>query len=424
MSEEFLQYIWQHKLFKHKEYILDDGETVEIIDTGIKNTDSGPDFFNAKIKIGNTLWAGNIEIHKESSEWYSHGHNKDKAYNNVILHVVYKISSGSINEKGNKVPVLKLEFSDSLLKNYTDLLRNKNGIFCKYQLEKIDNFYISFWLDKLAIERVNNKTDQINSILNVNQNNWEESFYQYLCRSFGFGTNGNPFELLARSVSLKVLSKHKDNLNHIEAILFGQSGLLQLNETNDEYTMLLNTHYDHFKKKYGLKPIDGFIWKFMRLRPVNFPTVRIAQLSMLVFKSVHLLSKIKETKKLNQLYELLKFGTSEYWKNHYHFSKESKTKEKIIGNESIKSLVINTIVPFLYIYGDKTGDEDLKTRSFNFLNEISPERNNIIKEWELYGIYAGNAYESQALIQLRKEYCNKKKCIYCAIGNEIIKSQK
>jgi len=420
MKEEFLHYIWQNKLFNQKFYLSDTGETIEIIDTGIPNSNSGPDFFNAKIKSENTVWAGNVEIHLKSSDWNIHKHHIDEKYDNVILHVVNQNDKRCFNSRKKQVSTIEIEFPKHVLENYNYLIQSKNWIACEKDINSIDPIHISLWMESLAIERLQLKTEHIDIILKSNNNNWEETFYLVLARSFGFGVNSDPFEQLAKSVPLKILGKHKSNIHDIEALLFGQSGILEMNEVKDEYVKKLTGDYLHFKNKYNLNPVRGFLWKFLRLRPVNFPTIRIAQFASLINKSTHLLSKIVESDNIVQIEKLFETATSEYWKTHYHFGKISKIKNKELGKESVKTIIINSVAPFLYLYGKNTGKEYLRESALAILCNLSVEKNSIVERWNALGIASNNSFDSQALIQMKKEYCDKKKCLQCNIGNIII----
>jgi hypothetical protein len=420
MTEDFLHYIWQNKLFTHQIYQADTGEKIEIIDTGILNHNAGPDFFNGKIKIDGTLWAGNVEIHKNASDWETHKHHSDKAYNNVILHVVAHIDRKSFNQLNKQIPAIALKYPEQYEGNYQGLLKNKAWIACGDKIKNIDPLLISLWVQNLGVERIQSKTMHIGHLLERNKGDWHETFYQVLARSFGFGVNSHPFELMAQSLPLKILAKHKSNLYDIEALLFGQSGILELNEAHEDYAKKLLKDYTHLKGKYQLTPIEGFTWKFLRLRPGNFPTIRIAQFASLVAHSNHLLSKVTEAKNMDALMELFKTSASVYWKTHYHFGKTSKNQIKSMGLQGIQSIIINTVAPFLYIYGDKTGKEWLKGKALDYLSELPAESNNIVEKWRNMGVCALNAFESQALIHLKNEYCTKKNCLRCNIGHNLI----
>lgn len=420
MKEEFLQFIWEHGFFAKNNLKATDGRNVEIIAAGQPNADSGPDFFNARIKIGETTWAGNVEIHQKSSHWYQHKHDLDAAYENVILHVV-ELHDRAVLVKNHELPTLELKYPQSILENYEELLKSERWIACEQRLPEVDPFILRFWFSSLMIERLQSKTGDILNILQQNKNNWNETFYQLLARNFGMKTNALPFELLARSLSLKVLSKHKNDLFQIEALLFGQSGLLNESLLGDDYFLALRNEYSYLHKKYSLSGIESYLWKFMRLRPINFPTIRIAQMAMLIHHSSALFSRILETEKLDDLRELFDVSASEYWDTHYRFNKISgENKPKRLGETAFNNLVINTIVPLLFVYGDQHIDQQMKDRALFMLEKLAPESNQIIGKWNDLGIGSRSAFETQALLQLKNKYCTDKKCLNCQLGVRII----
>jgi len=424
MKEEFLQFIWEQGLFNKTGLKTTDGRSVEIISTGQPNTDSGPDFFNAKIRIGETTWAGNIEIHQKSSHWYRHHHNTDAAYNNVILHVV-ELNDSPVLIKSQALPTLVISYPIEILENYEQLLRSAKWIPCEEQLSKYDPFLIRFWFSALMIERLQSKTGDITAILEQNKNNWNETFYQLLARNFGMKTNAVPFELLAKSLPLQILSKHKNDLFQIEALLFGQSGLLNETLLGDDYFLSLRKEYSYLYKKYSLNGMESHLWKFMRLRPINFPTVRIAQLAMLIHHSSALFSRILETENPEDLRKLFDVKASAYWDTHYSFNKISKDNHpKSLGKTAFNNLVINTIAPLLFVYGDQHLDQGMKDRALLLLEKLEPESNQIIRKWEELGIESRTAFETQALLQLKNKYCDHKKCLNCQLGAKIITSTK
>jgi hypothetical protein len=424
MKEEFLQFIWKQGLFNKTGLKTTDGRLVEIINTGQPNTDSGPDFFNAKIRIGETTWAGNIEIHQKSSHWYRHHHNTDAAYDNVILHVV-ELNDSPVLIKSQALPTLVISYPIEILENYEQLLRSAKWIPCEEQLSKYDPFLIRFWFSALMIERLQSKTGDITAILEQNKNNWNETFYQLLARNFGMKTNAVPFELLAKSLPLQILSKHKNDLFQIEALLFGQSGLLNETLLGDDYFLSLRKEYSYLYKKYSLNGMESHLWKFMRLRPINFPTVRIAQLAMLIHHSSALFSRILETENPEDLRKLFDVKASAYWDNHYSFNKISKDNHpKSLGKTAFNNLVINTIAPLLFVYGDQHLDQGMKDRALLLLEKLEPESNQIIRKWEELGIESRTAFETQALLQLKNKYCDHKKCLNCQLGAKIITSTK
>lgn len=420
LSEEFLYYVWQNKLFFKEDFYDSDGNKIEVIETGKRNTDSGPDFFYSKIKIDDTLWAGNVEIHINSSDWNKHRHSSDKSFDNVILHIVINKDSETYRTNGEKIPVAVLKFDNSHFERYR-LLVSKNGtIPCFDFIKDIDSFVINSWLSALLYERLENKTEYVREISTQTKNNKEETFYILTAKAFGFNVNGLPFELLAKSLPLNILAKHKSNLFQIEALLFGQSGLLSEIDCEDEYFKNLKKEYQFLKTKYSLKEIDGSIWKFMRMRPANFPTIRISQFANLVFLSSHLYSKILEAESIEKLENYFQIKASEYWDTHYTFGKLSDKKIKHFGNSAIKNLIINTIIPTLFIFGKDSGNEEISEKAITFLENSKTESNNIITEWEKTGVTIKSAFDSQAIIHLYKNYCQNKKCLNCRIGQKII----
>lgn len=422
MPEEFLQYVWENKLFFTKNISTTSNDKLEIIKVGERNSDSGPDFFNAKIKIGETIWAGNIEIHKKASDWHVHNHQNDKAYDNVVLHVVESADQHILRTTGEIIPTLQLSYPEHLRTNYQQLLDSKTWIPCEHQFHKINPLELQLGFNRLMIERLENKTTEITQRLLQNNNDWNETFYQMLARMFGFKVNAVPFEMLAKSLPLSVLAKHKSSLFQLEALLFGNSGLLNEQLLGDDYFLDLRKEYSFLYKKYGLKPIESHLWKFMRLRPVNFPTLRISQLAAIIQQSHGLFSKIAEIENINTLKKLFKVNTSAYWDTHYNFNKPSKiSRQKELGETSANILIINVVIPFLFVYGEKQNKNQLKDRALEFLEQLPSEKNSIITKWVNLGIQPRSAFESQALLQLKNMYCEKKKCLNCQIGVKLVK---
>ncbi len=420
MTEDFLHFIWKNRLFRSNELRTTQGIPLEIESIGQPNHDAGPDFFNARIKIGDTVWAGNVEIHQRSSHWLQHGHHQDASYNNVILHVVGE-ADVPIRINGQDLPCLEISYPDHLRKNYETLLKAQTWVPCDQSIRLFDPIHLRMWFSALMIERLQMKTEEIQKRLEQNQNNWNETFYQLLARNFGMKTNAQPFEMLARSLPLSVLSKHKNDLFQIEALLFGQSGLLNEPLPGNDYLLVLRDEYSYLCKKYKLHPIEKRLWKFLRLRPVNFPTIRIAQLAALINRSSALFSHIIETPDIDQIRKLFDVQASEYWDNHYRFDKFSgENKPKKLGETIFHSIVINTLSPLLFLYGEHQSKPELKDRVLDFLEQLPPESNNIISGWQNLGIHPENAFETQALIQLKNTYCENKKCLNCPMGAKII----
>lgn len=422
MDEHFLQYLWKHRLVEPKSFKTTDGLPVEVISTGEQNTDSGPDFINAKLKIDNMLWCGNVEIHFNASDWNKHGHFKDRAYDNVILQVVVHADARVKSTSGHEITTAQLEPALQFYKNYQSLLNSgtADSPACANQLGLVDPFSRLSWLNALLLERLERKALQIQEQLDQNKNNWEETFYHKLARSFGSQINAAPFELLAKSLPIHVIAKHKSNLKQIESLLFGQAGLLD-EEDGDEYYRSLRKEYLYLQHKFALVPIEKHLWKFLRLRPSNFPTVRIAQFAQLIHQSTALFSKIIASNDIDILGMWFETEASSYWHTHYTFNKESKASSKPIGQQTIESILINTAIPLIFVYGKSKQNDELVNKALDFLEKLPREGNHITEKWKTAGMDASNAAESQALIQLDSEYCRRSRCLECRIGNKIIR---
>ena len=421
MREEFLHYIWQHRLYHPGPHKTKDGQTIEIVHPGTKNTDSGPDFFNAKIKIDGTLWAGNVEIHLNEDDWFRHNHHKDEAYNNVILHVVDNTSGSTSNSREEKIPVLKLPYSAHLPEKYDSLNESKYEIKCSSSVSQIDSLKLNQWINRMLIEKLEQKTNNINLLLQLTKNDWNQVFYIMLSRSFGFGINGQPFEMLARHTPLNIILKHSDNLFQVEALLLGQAGLLHQINHMDEYTSKLSDEYDFLRTKYQLKPINGHLWKFLRLRPSNFPTIRIAQLASLIHKIRGQFHLLQGYKNINKIISLLDIKTSAYWESHYRPSVKSKDKSlKKVGSESRKRIFYNTILPYNFIYATMHDSKNIREEIIEYMFQLPAESNRILQTWQQLGLKIDNEATAQALIFLKNTYCNHKKCLNCHIGHEVL----
>jgi hypothetical protein len=418
MTEKFLAFIWQSKLFNAD--IILDSERIEIIYPGEINSNAGPDFTNAKIKIGETLWVGNIEIHVNASDWYTHNHNKNAMFDNVILHVVWKNDTHVYTSKGRKLPTMELKFDSSLWNKYEELTNSLARIPCEKYIPSVESVTIVSWLSTLAAQRLESKIEGMAKDMLLTTNNWEEIFYRQLLRNFGFHVNSEPFSLLARTLPFKVLEKHSGNLKQIEALLFGQAGFLQDDFSNDPYFLSLKSEYEFLKAKYDLKSIDVHLWKFMRLRPANFPTIRIAQFAGMVCKQKSLLTSVLKCNSIRELQQVLTSTVSEYWETHYHFGSQSKRHTVDLGIGSVNTIIINTIIPFYFLYGKKMSDNIHCNKALTFLENIPPEKNSEINIWKENGVIPKNAFDTQALLFLKKEYCHKKRCVECRIGAKIL----
>jgi hypothetical protein len=419
MQEALLQYIWKNNLFCKEVYKSDNGESVEIIDPGKHNMDGGPDFINARIRIDNTLWAGNVEIHKQASEWYKHNHNKNAAYNNVVLHVVIKMDSICYNEAGRQISTIEIKYDKNIEEKYQCLLNTKDNIPCHKSIHIIDRSLLSFWLSALTIERLQSKINRIEELFDFTKNNWEQTLYTLLAQSFGLKINALPFEMLAKKLPHKIVTQYSDNLMQLEALFFGQAGMLK-EDNIDEYHEKLKNEYKYLSSKYDLKPLETQIWQHLRLRPKNFPTIRIAQFCSLMNKSGQLLSHIIECKTMEELYNFFNCKVSDYWTNHYAFGKTFNHATGRLGKDKSDSIIINSIVPFLFMYGQKKYDYQISDRAIRFLEVLAPENNHITQLWARNYIVCRNASESQALIELYTNYCNTRRCLDCQIGHLII----
>ena len=419
--EQLLYYVWKHKLFPPGPLKTTQGEELEIINPGIYNTDAGPDFLNARIKTGGILWVGDVEIHLRSSDWTRHGHHLDKNYDSVILHVASDIDTEVCRSDGKPIPQLELHYPPYLLKNYRQLVETIRYPACYRIIPQIPKLLIHSWLSCLQSERFEQKTAHINQLLERHGQNWEQVFFIILSRNFGFGTNSDAFEFWAESVPLQAVNKHRDNLLQIEAFFFGQAGLLQ-EIPADDYTGKMINEYAYLSHKFGLSPSPHCRWRLLRVRPGNFPYVRIAQLASFYYRSEGILSRLMETETLKGLRDILRGGTSEYWLTHYVFGEVSPAQTKTLSQPTIDLLIINTIIPFLYAYGKWSKDNRLLQRANRLLEELKPENNYIVRTWKECGLEAAHAGDSQALIQLKKNYCDMKKCLYCRIGYEYFKN--
>lgn len=422
MKEDFLHYVWRHKRFDLTNLQTTEGEPLQLLQAGEHNQNAGPDFLNSKMQIGETIWAGNVEIHLKSSDWLAHNHQTDGAYKNVILHVVLEEDRPIFRDSGERIPCLELRkrIPANLSKVYLKLLHSEHWIPCQHHFFKVSEITKNLWLDRMLVERLEQKTEAIEARLDQNKGNWEETFYQFLAKNFGIKVNSQPFEMMAQSLPQVTLSKHRNNLFQIEALLFGQAGLLD-KTFEDDYPNRLKKEYDFLRKKHALTPISAVSWKFLRMRPANFPTIRIAQFATLIHQSVHLFSKILECQNVTSIERLFQVKLSDYWLTHYVFDKTSAKRNKTLGKNAIHLFVINTIVPFLFLYGKRKGDDAFKDKAFQLLEELKPEKNSIVSKWVELGIEPDSAYQTQALIQLKNVYCTEKKCLDCAIGNSILR---
>jgi hypothetical protein len=418
VDERLLQFIWQFQYFNKAELETTKRESIKVISPGIWNHNQGPDFMDVKIQINNTVWAGTVEVHVYSSDWKKHRHEEDRNYRNVVLHVVWEeddsFGTMPVLELKNRVPKL-------LLDRYRKLMNAKTFIPCEKNIASVNELTLRSWKERLLAERISGKTQKIKTFLEQNNYHWEETCWWLIARNFGMKINANAFETMARSIPLKLISRQKNSLFILEALLLGQAGLLN-REFRDEYAIQLKKAYQQFHQvkcalNYGSKETPVFL----RLRPGNFPTLRLAQLAVLLHCSDHLFSKIKERSSLRDVKNLFIVTASEYWDTHYLFDTASKFKKKTTGAGLVESIIINTVAPLLFYYGLYHGDAECKDKAINLLEETAAEVNTVISGFRQLGIIAQNAFESQALIELKSRYCDQKRCLDCAVGHQLLR---
>ncbi len=419
MTEKLLQFIWRLQYYNNKELHLDSGENLQIIFPGNHNHHQGPDFLEGKIKIDDTVLAGNIELHVRASDWEKHAHANDKNYQNIILHVVWENDEPKSLQK---TPTLTLNkrVSKLLLNKYEQLMHNSSFIPCEKMVEQASDIIWSSWKQRLLVERMERKSKIVEQYLDQSNHHWEEAFWWMLAKNFGAKVNAEAFEAMAKTISINILAKHKSQIHQLEALLLGQCGLLD-NEFKEDYPVMLQKEYLFLKAKYNLQHTNISV-HLLRMRPGNLPTVRLAQLAMFVSKSSHLFSKIKEMESVDEAKKSLAVSANDYWNYHYVFDEESAFKEKSIGRQMTENIIINTMVPIFFSYGHLHKENKFKERSLKWLEDLPAEKNNITNQWAALKIINKNAFDSQSLIELKTQYCDKKRCLECAIGNRLLKN--
>ncbi|PKP13845.1 MAG: DUF2851 domain-containing protein [Bacteroidetes bacterium HGW-Bacteroidetes-3] len=421
MKENLLHFVWKLKLFSATQLKATNGEIIEIISAGTANFNSGPDFLNAKLVINNQLWAGNVEIHVDSSDWYAHNHEIDENYDSVILHVVWEHTVDVFRKTNQPIATLALKnyISKDLLNNYRQLFsKNKNWINCEKDIASIDSFILTNWIERLYVERLEKKSDQIQNVLTNLNNNWEAALFVLLAKNFGLKINSEAFMNFANSFDFSIVRKVSNNLEQLEALFFGQAGMLFKNYES-EYYKKLKKEYSFLQVKFQLSPISIGQVQFFRLRPNNFPTIRLSQLAMVYHRHQNLFSKIMEMETIKEFYDLIDAATSVFWETHYTFETTSKKSVKKITKPFVDLLLINTIIPMKFLYLKSLGKNDLSA-SLIIIAQIKPEKNETVSKFNELNIKSKTAFETQALLQLKNEYCNKQLCLSCAVGKELI----
>ena len=420
MTERLLQFIWQFQYLNKQSLATVNEDAIQIIHPGHLNTNQGPDFSEARINIAGTIWAGNIELHVNASDWLLHEHAKDKNYTNIILHVVWKNDVEITDSSGQPITTLELQpyVPVIMLQKYEQLMLSQGFIPCENYLPVLSGIAWFSWKERLAIERLMRKAKEVLELLKLSNNHWEETFWWVLAKNFGIPINADAFQKAAQSVSVNILAKHKNQLNQLEALLLGQAGLLE-GEFKEDYPIMLQKEYRFLAKKYSLQPINKPP-VFLRMRPANFPTIRLAQLAILIQQSTHLFSRIKDSSTIADVQSLLNVTANDYWHYHYVFDETTPYSPKNLGRQMVNNIIINTVIPVLFAYGVNNNEQRFKDLPIKWLLQLPPEQNNITRKWKEKEVLNQNALDSQALIELKKNYCDKRLCLDCAVGNKII----
>ena len=431
--EQLLHYIWKHRIMPLHELRTTDGRAVEIIDPGLHNTHSGPDFFNAKLRIDGTMWVGNVEIHERSADWFMHSHDQDPAYNNVVLHVASVIDADVVTADGSRPPQMELHVPPYVMQNYRRLLAADHYPPCRETVMQLPRLTIHSWMSALGAERLSDKCAAIEQRVRAAGGSWEQAFFATIARSFGFGVNSEAFEQWAAQLPFMQVAHHRDDPFQVEALFIGSAGLLdtsQMNErqraaaTADPYFVRLRNEWEYLAHKFSLTAMQRQTWRFLRLRPQNFPYIRLSQLAQLYCSRNADLSRITTCSTLAEVRQALQTAVSPYWQTHYTFGNASRSNAKHLSSASIDLLIINAVVPMLHAYGNHRKDEHLMARANDLLISLPPEDNIHIRLWHECGITADNAADSQSLIQLHTRYCERKDCLRCRFGYHSMKQRK
>ena len=410
--EKLMQYVWKHRLWRSEDMVTNTGKKVRVVDPGLLNTDAGPDFFNAKIEIDGHMWVGNVEMHYRATDWKRHHHDSDKAYDSVILHVVAKDDAPVRRTNGELIPQLVLEVSPQFNADYASLVGATIEVPCATKIKQVPHLTIVEWVEGLAFERLHGKVERIHQLLDSFNGSWEDVCYVTLARNFGFGINNDAFERLARRTPLRLLGKHSDSVLQIEALLFGQAGMLDAQKPGmDSYYNQLCTEYAFLSNKFQLTPMEKESWKLFRIRPQNFPYRRIAMLAQFIEGGFRMMNRILEAEGEKEMRALFEVELSGYWTKHYTFGKPNERATATLSRSSIDIILINTVAPLLYAYGELTGNYEMTDKAIKLLEDLRAESNSIVSHFVAYGIDCPDALTSQALVQLKREYCDARKCI-------------
>lgn len=418
--EGLMHYIWQHKLWLQSDMTTVDGRHVQVIDPGLHNNDAGPDFFNAKLLIDGQTWCGNVEIHVKASDWYRHGHQNDMAYDSVVLHVVGVDDMRIKRCDGHEIAQIVMPCAPDFNIRYDKMVNCNDEPSCRNEIAGLPKIYVTDWLSSLAYERLHQKVDHIRDILSRYHGNWSETLYIILSRALGFGTNAEAFERLALSTPLFCLLKHRDSYEAVEGTLFGQAGFLDCPPDESHYVKRMQQEYDFMCRKFNLHRPPSLGWKMSRMRPQNFPHRRIATLAALICEGFRISADIFNVKTIDDARQLFEIELTGYWSRRYNFTSESSPTVRALSRDSISVLIVNVVAPMLYAYGVVYDDSERRDTAVELLHNLSAESNTIVRMFTAAGIECNDAFASQALIQLRRNYCEPRKCLYCRLGHRIL----
>ncbi len=429
--EKLLHYVWKHRIFPLAPLVTTDGQAVEVIDPGLHNRDAGPDFFNAKVRIGGALWVGNVELHLRSSDWQRHGHHRDPAYNGVVLHVAEVVDAEVVTANGLRPPQLQLTIPDAIRAGYVELLQTDDYPRCWRVLPELPLLTVHAWMSALLYERLQARSSRCLERLSASGGDWDRSWFVTLSRNFGFGVNGDAFERWAARFPLHAAAKHRDDAFQLEALFLGTAGLLEADAlppssrqaaASDDYFRRLSHEWNYLSRKFQLDvPLSPSSWRYLRLRPQNFPHLRLVQLAQLYHRCPNLAGMLLRASDRDALHGVLDVGVSAYWQTHYLFGLEAPRSEKRLSADSRDLIIVNTVVPMRFAYGQAHNDEAMQEQAIALLEQLKPERNHILRQWQQCGIGVESAADSQALIQLKREYCDRHDCLRCRFGFEYLK---
>lgn len=432
--EKLLHYVWKHRLFPLEALHTTDGQTLEVIDPGLSNPHAGPDFFNAKVRIGGTLWVGNVELHLRSSDWQRHGHHTDAAYDNVVLHVAEVVDADVVTSSGLRPPQLQLPIPDSIRQGYVELLQTDDYPRCWRVLPRVSSLVVHSWMSALLCERVQERADRCLQRLAATDGDWNRTWFITLARNFGFGVNGDAFEQWATHFPLHAAAKHRDDTFQIEALFLGSAGLLEADALPpssrdaalaDDYYRRLCREWEYLSHKFQLPPpMRASVWRYLRLRPQSFPHLRLVELAQLYARGKATPDALMHATDRKALHTALDTSVSDYWRSHYLFGMPAPESNKRLSAASRDLIIINTVSPMLFAYGQAHNDEALQERALTLLEQLKAERNFILRQWQQCGISVDTAADSQALIQLKRNYCDRNDCLRCRFGYEYLRSER